>query len=290
MINNESKSESNFYNFINLIFDRKGTIFFFILILTTLSVIVSLILPKTYRASATFEMGYFHTGTQTYISDSKIVQEKLRSILIPEGGYGPIKDIRIPINRAPGILSIVSEEGSVEEAVSAIEDAFDLFVQMNNDFIEAIAKSNTVEQQIKAIVYDQFNRREQETSEKIDETIFRLTSQLPSGEKIKPDLFEQTRIRELITKETLDNIIMDAILRLNTQLGIKISSIKSVDSNAKDPENSGFIAPRIVGKINVVPYPISPNKTSIVVLTFIASIFLSVMYVLLTNFLASMKK
>jgi len=298
MINNESTSESNFYKFINLIVDRKRTIFSFVIILTTLSVIVSLIYPKTYRATATFEIGYFHNGiTQNYISDSRNMQERLRAMLIHEGEYGPIKDILLPVNKANGVLFIVSEEGSVEEAVSGIEDAFDIFNQMNTDSIKAIEKSKTLEEQIKTIVYSQYHRQEKINKRKLNEIVtdailkvkVTLGLQNSPDEQIKAIVFDQYKSQDLLTKESLDGMIRDAILSITTQLGIRTSSENIADSNAEESGNNGFIPPRIIGKIHVVPYPISPNKTAIVVLTFIVSIFLSVMYVLLTNFLVSIK-
>jgi len=250
MINNESTSESNFYKFINLIVDRKRTIFSFVIILTTLSVIVSLIYPKTYRATATFEIGYFHNGiTQNYISDSRNMQERLRAMLIHEGEYGPIKDILLPVNKANGVLFIVSEEGSVEEAVSGIEDAFKTFYQMHVDLMEAASDYSMFEKQIRAIVYDQYKRDKK------------------------------------MSKEDINDVVLNAIIEVTNQIGMKHAASNFIEGKSTAEELGGFSPPKIVGKIEALPYPVSPNKRVIVSLTFIVSIFLSLMYVFFSEFL-----
>jgi len=290
MASNESNAEFNLKSFIQTINSRKKSVISIILTLTILSVIVSYSIPKTYRATATFEMGYFFTGTQNYISDSKTMREKLRSILVVEGGFGPIKDIQLPVNKAPGILYVISESDSTEVAVSAIEDAFDLFSQMNYDFINAIAQSNTVEEQIRTIVLDQFNRKEKLIVDKIDKILIKIGTELTGEESIKDILYEQSNLNEVVTRIELDNLIKDAILLLSKQLGMKVSSNKSVNSPDQESDDSGFIPPRIVGNINILPYPISPNKRAIVSLTFITSIFLSLMYVFSSEYLRKILK
>jgi len=290
MASNESSAELNLKSFIYTINSRKKSVISIILTLTILSVIVSYSIPKTYRATATFEMGYFFTGTQSYISDSKSIREKLKSYLVVEGGFGPIKDIQLPINKAPGILYVISESDSTEVAVSAIEDAFDLFSQMNYDFINAIAQSNTVEEQIRTIVLDQFNRKEKLIVDKIDKILIKIGTELTGEESIKDILYEQSNLNEVVTRIELDNLIKDAILLLSKQLGMKVSSNKSVNSPDQESDDSGFIPPRIVGNINLLPYPVSPNKRAIVSLTFIVSIFLSLMYVFLSEYLRKILK
>ena len=290
MASNESSAELNLKSFIYTINSRKKSVISIILTLTILSVIVSYSIPKTYRATATFEMGYFFTGTQNYISDSKTMREKLRSILVVEGGFGPIKDIQLPVNKAPAILYVISESDSTEVAVSAIEDAFDLFSQMNYDFINAIAQSNTVEEQIRTIVLDQFNRKEKLIVDKIDKILIKIGTELTGEESIKDILYEQSNLNEVVTRIELDNLIKDAILLLSKQLGMKVSSNKSVNSPDQESDDSGFIPPRIVGNINLLPYPVSPNKRAIVSLTFIVSIFLSLMYVFLSEYLRKILK
>jgi len=249
MASNESSAELNFKSLILTIKKRKITFISIILTLTILSVIVSYLIPKSYKAAATFEIGYFHNGTvQTYVADPSVMKEKMKSVLIPEDGTGAISSVE-DFLQTPGLIRVVSMKNSVDEAVSGIEDAFKTFYQMHVDLMEAASDYSMFEKQIRAIVYDQYKRDKK------------------------------------MSKEDINDVVLNAIIEVTNQIGMKHAASNFIEGKSTAEELGGFSPPKIVGKIEALPYPVSPNKRVIVSLTFIVSIFLSLMYVFFSEFL-----
>jgi len=254
MASNESSAELNFKSLILTIKKRKITFISIILTLTILSVIVSYLIPKSYKAVATFELGYFHNGAvQTYIADSSVMKEKIKSVLISETGTGVISSAE-EFLQTPGLIRVTSVKNSVDDAVSGIKEAFKIFYEMHIDLMDAASSSNTMEKQIQALVYDQYQRK------------------------------------ETLSKAQLQDTILDALIKVTNQIGMKYAAKSFAESGETEKELGGFSPPKIVGKIEAIPYPVSPNKRAIVSLTFIVSIFLSLMYIFFSEYLRKILK